>query len=50
MLAYILLNYDLSFPPGITQRPKNIIFNAAVVPDPKAEVVFTRRLVPVLDV
>jgi len=43
MLAHIILEYDLSYPPGITTRPKNILFNGSVVPDPKAHLVFKRR-------
>jgi len=43
MLAHILLHYDISYPPGIIRRPKNIIFNGAIIPDPKARLVFTPR-------
>ncbi|KAG6830166.1 hypothetical protein H0H92_001895 [Tricholoma furcatifolium] len=43
MLAHILLKYDISFPPGISTRPKNLLFNGAIVPDDKAQLVFTRR-------
>ncbi|GLB37078.1 putative cytochrome p450 [Lyophyllum shimeji] len=43
MLAHILLNYDISFPPGVTARPANITFNGAIIPDSKAQMVFTRR-------
>jgi len=43
MLAHILLHYDVRYPPQITERPKNIIFNGAIVPDTKAKLLFTRR-------
>jgi hypothetical protein len=43
MLAFLLLNWDISFPDDVTERPKNLIFNAAVIPDDKAKMVFTRR-------
>jgi cytochrome P450 len=29
MLAHIILEYDISYPPGITTRPKNILFTSA---------------------
>ncbi|KAG5636518.1 hypothetical protein H0H81_007744 [Sphagnurus paluster] len=43
MLAHILLKYDISFPAGITSRPANIKFDGAIIPDTKAQMVFTRR-------
>ncbi|TFK44689.1 cytochrome P450 [Crucibulum laeve] len=43
MLAHILLKYDVSFPPGANGRPKNMVFNGAVVPDPKAHMIFSLR-------
>ena len=43
MLAHIILDYEVSYPPGITSRPKNILFNGAIVPDQKAHLVFKRR-------
>ncbi|CAA7263163.1 unnamed protein product [Cyclocybe aegerita] len=43
MLAHILLKYDVSLPPGITERPKNVIFNGAIVPDTKANLIFKPR-------
>ncbi|KAF9566781.1 cytochrome P450 [Agrocybe pediades] len=43
MLAHIILHYDVSYPGPITQRPENIIFNGAIVPDPKARLLFTPR-------
>ncbi|KAF9012312.1 cytochrome P450 [Cyathus striatus] len=43
MLAHILLTYDVSYSPSIKERPKNIIFNGAIVPDPKVKMVFTPR-------
>ncbi|RDB16772.1 Ent-kaurene oxidase [Hypsizygus marmoreus] len=44
MLAHILLKYDLSFPPGISHRPANMQFNGAIIPDTKAQMVFTVRV------
>jgi hypothetical protein len=43
LLAYILLNYDFHFPNGVTTRPENITFDAGIIPDPKAKLVFKRR-------
>jgi hypothetical protein len=43
MVAHILLRYDVSLPPGAISRPKNIIFNGAIVPDPKAHLILTPR-------
>ena len=43
MLAHIMLEYDVSYPPGITTRPKNVFFDNAIMPDPKAHLVFKRR-------
>ncbi|KAG5651165.1 hypothetical protein H0H81_009629 [Sphagnurus paluster] len=43
MLAHILLKYDISFPPGVSSRPANAQFNGAIIPDTKAQMLFTRR-------
>jgi len=43
MLSHILLHYDITLPPGIKQRAANFIFNGAIVPDPKAQLVFVPR-------
>jgi len=43
MLAHILLNYDIKFASKATKRPANIIFNGAIIPDMKAQMVFTPR-------
>jgi hypothetical protein len=43
MLAHILLNYDIKFASGITNRPDNIMFNGAIIPDTKAQMVFSPR-------
>lgn len=43
MLAHMLLEYDISYPPTVTQRPKNMVFNGAVIPDSKARLLFKRR-------
>jgi len=43
MLAHILLEYDVSYPPPITERPKNATFNGAIIPDTKAHLIFKPR-------
>jgi len=43
MLAHILLEYDISYPTGVTERPKNVVFNGAIIPDTKALLVFRPR-------
>jgi len=43
MLAHILLEYDVSYPAGVTERPKNVVFNGAIIPDTKALLVFRPR-------
>jgi len=43
MLAVILLNWDVSLPEGVKERPKNMTFQVAIMPPPKAELVFTKR-------
>ncbi|KAJ7472841.1 cytochrome P450 [Mycena latifolia] len=43
ILAEVLLNYDLSFPPGATTTPKPFAFNNFTVPNQSAKLVFTRR-------
>lgn len=43
MLAHILLEYDISYPAGVTERPKNVVFNGAIIPDTKALLVFRPR-------
>ncbi|KAF8973287.1 cytochrome P450 [Flammula alnicola] len=45
MLAHILLEYDISYPSGIIQRPKNVVFNGAIIPDTKAHLIFKPRSV-----
>jgi len=42
ILACIILEYDVSYPPGTT-RPNNLPFNGGIFPDPKAHLVFKRR-------
>ena len=44
ILAHMLSNYDVSFPEGVTGRPKNMVLNNIVLPDGKAKLVFTPRL------
>ena len=45
ILAIILLNWDVSLPEGVKERPKNMTLHVSVLPPPKAELVFTKRLV-----
>jgi cytochrome P450 len=40
VLANILLNYDVSFPPGQTARPENLRKGGLVRPDPKQSLIF----------
>lgn len=43
MLAHIFLEYDISYPAGVTERPKNVVFNGAIIPDTKALLIFRPR-------
>lgn len=43
MLSHILLHYDVALPSGIKQRAPNFIFNGAIVPDQKAQLIFIPR-------
>lgn len=43
VIANILLNYDISFPPGQTTRPQNIYKGGLVRPDPRQKLVFVPR-------
>jgi hypothetical protein len=43
MIAHIILNYDISYPQGIHSRPRNMFFDGAIIPDPKAMLVFKVR-------
>lgn len=43
MLAHIILNFDISYPDGIHTRPKNMLFDGAIIPDPKAKLIFKPR-------
>jgi len=43
VLATILLNWDISLPEGVKERPKNMVFQTITMPPPKAELVFTKR-------
>jgi hypothetical protein len=44
ILAELLINYHISFPPGHTKTPKNMAFNLFVVPSRSARLIFTRRV------
>ncbi|KAF5366226.1 hypothetical protein D9758_005803 [Tetrapyrgos nigripes] len=46
ILAELVLNYDLSFPPGASHHPKPFAFNIFTVPNPGAKLVFTKRVKP----
>ena len=43
ILATILLNWDVSLPEGVKERPKNVVFQTITMPPLKAELVFTKR-------
>ncbi|PPQ98639.1 hypothetical protein CVT24_003972 [Panaeolus cyanescens] len=43
MIAHMLIKYDITLPPGVQTRARNIVFNGAVIPDPKAHLVFSIR-------
>jgi len=43
MLAHILLEYDVKYPPSITERPRNTTFNGAIIPDTNARLIFKPR-------
>ncbi|KAI1438941.1 cytochrome P450 [Xylaria sp. CBS 124048] len=43
VLANILLHYDVAFPEGQTERPKNLHKGGLVRPDPRQTLVFTPR-------
>ncbi|KAJ7203631.1 cytochrome P450, partial [Mycena pura] len=43
ILAELLLQYDVAFPAGASRAPKPFAFNIFTVPNPTAELVFTRR-------
>jgi hypothetical protein len=42
MLAQILLGYDFKYPPDITTRPKDLLFELGVMP-PSVDLVFKKR-------
>lgn len=42
MMAYLLLNYDVKTEDGV--RPKNVNMGAAFIPNPKAKLLFRRRV------
>ncbi|EXL39125.1 hypothetical protein FOCG_18114 [Fusarium oxysporum f. sp. radicis-lycopersici 26381] len=43
VLANVLINYDISFPPGQTERPKNLYKGGLVRPDPRQKLLFLPR-------
>ncbi|KAF9452383.1 cytochrome P450 [Macrolepiota fuliginosa MF-IS2] len=43
MLAHLLLNFDISYPEGMNTRPKNAFFDGAIIPNPKAKLLFKAR-------
>lgn len=43
VIANVLLKYDISFPPGQTERPKNLYKGGLVRPDPRQKLVFVPR-------
>ncbi|KAH7304697.1 cytochrome P450 [Stachybotrys elegans] len=44
ILAEILLKYDVSWPAGTTQRPKNVFSGEHIGPDRSQKIVFTKRV------
>jgi hypothetical protein len=45
ILAELLLSYDIAFPEGASRTPKPFAFNIFTVPNPTAQLVFTKRKV-----
>ena len=43
MLAHIVTAYDIKLEDGTT-RPRSLYFGPGIVPDPKAKVMFRRRV------
>jgi ent-kaurene oxidase len=43
VLMHVLLNYDLRLRDGVKERPKNLLFADANIPDPAVEVMFRER-------
>ena len=43
ILCHILMNYDIKFPDTVTERPRNIFFETAIMPDPTQKVLLRRR-------
>ncbi|KAF9453720.1 cytochrome P450 [Macrolepiota fuliginosa MF-IS2] len=43
MFVHILLTYDIQFEDGSMERPPNIYFEAAIIPNPRATVFFKKR-------
>jgi hypothetical protein len=43
MIAHIVLNFDISYPEGVHTRPRNALFDGAIIPDPKARLIFKAR-------
>jgi phosphotransferase system HPr-like phosphotransfer protein len=43
MLAHIILNFDIHYPKGIHTRPQNKLFDAAIIPDTRARLIFKAR-------
>ncbi len=43
VFAYIILNYDVQLEGGSLERPRNFGYEATIVPNPKAKVMFRKR-------
>ena len=43
IIAEILLNYDIKFPDGQTERLLNVYLDIVVEPNPKQSIMFRRR-------
>lgn len=43
ILCHLLMNYEIKFSDTVTERPRNIFFETAIMPDPTQKVLLRRR-------
>ena len=43
ILCHLLMNYDIRFSDAVKERPRNIFFETAIMPDPTQKVLLRRR-------
>ena len=43
IMGFLLMNYDMKFPDGVTKRPDSLLFETQYLPNPFATVMFKRR-------